>query len=95
MVGLPALVVFLLYVTSMQSVFYLLNVLIAGLLSYPVLYLFHYRPYFSCSIFLPRLETIKEAYECRQKEQLEKCRKAQLSNQALCLIFYVFDQASV
>jgi len=90
--GLPVLMVFLTQGFE-RSNFYLFSVLIAGLLSYPVLYLFHYRPYFS-SIFLPRLETIKEAYECKQKEQLEKCRQAQLSNFALALVFYVFDKTS-
>jgi hypothetical protein len=43
---------------------------------------------------LPRLETIKEAYERKQMEQLGKCRQAQLSNFALALIFYVFDKTS-
>ncbi|MES1249489.1 MAG: hypothetical protein ABUL46_02330, partial [Chitinophaga rupis] len=57
MFGLPVLVIFLWHGFG-QSNFYLLSVLIAGLLSYPVLYLFHYRPYFS-SVFLPRLETVK------------------------------------
>ena len=56
---------------------YLLSIIIAGLLCYPVLYFFHYRPYFT-STFLPRLETIKEAYERSELEQMEKCRKAQL-----------------
>lgn len=92
MFGLPVLVIFLWHGFA-QSNFYLLSVLIAALLSYPVLYLFHYQPYFS-SIFLPRLETVKEAYERKQIEQLEKCRQAQLSNFALALVFYVFDKTS-
>jgi hypothetical protein len=66
--------------------------LIEGLVSYPIIDLFIYRPYFN-SIFLPNPETLKEMYECRKAERLEKCRKAQLSNQALCLIFYIFDQS--
>jgi hypothetical protein len=41
---------------------------------------------------LPRLETVKEAYERKQIEHLEKCRQAQLSNFALALVFYVFDK---
>ncbi len=93
MFGLPALVVFLLNGSFEKSGFYLLGVLIAGLLSYPILHLFHYGPNFS-SIFLPRLETVKETYERRQLEQLEKCRQAQLSNFALSLVFYVFDKTS-
>lgn len=92
MLGLPALMIFLIQGFG-QSTFYLFSVLIAGLLAYPVLYLFHYRPYFS-SIFLPRLETIKETYERKQIEQLEKCRQAQLSNFALALVFYVFDKCA-
>lgn len=93
MFGLPALIVFLLNGSFEKSSFYLLGVLTAGLLSYPILYLFHYGPYFS-SIFLPRLETVKETYERKQVEQLEKCRQAQLSNFALSLIFYVFNKTS-
>lgn len=38
---------------------------------------------------MPRLETVKEAYEHKQTEQLEKCRQAQLSNFSLALFFYV------
>lgn len=91
MLGLPVLIVFLASGSFVQG--YLLSVFIAGFLSFPVLYLFLYRPNFG-SIYLPRLETIKEAYERKELEQLEKCRKAQLSNQALCLIFYVFDIVS-
>ena len=93
MFGMPALIVFLLNGSFEKSSFYLFGGLIAGLLSYPVLYLFHYGPYFS-STFLPRLETIKETYEQKQVEQLEKCRQAQLSNFSLTLVFYVFDKAA-
>lgn len=55
--------------------------------------LFHYWPNFY-SDFLPKLETIKETYERKQHEQLEKCKRAQLSNPALVLIYYVFDKVS-
>ncbi len=75
------------------SNFYLFSILFAAFVSYPILYLFHYRPYFS-SIFLPGLETAKETYEHKQTEHLEKCRQVQLSNLALVLIFYVFDKTS-
>jgi hypothetical protein len=92
MLGLPMLVIFL-WQDFGESSFYMLSVLIAGVLSYPILHLFHYQPYFS-SIFLPRLETVKEAYERKQAEQLEKCRQAQLSNLSLTLVFYVFDKIS-
>jgi hypothetical protein len=91
LLGLPALMALILCNYSGGVCFYLLGVLISGLISYPVMYLFHYRPYFD-SIFLPRLETIKEAYENKQKDQLEKCRQLQLSNFALTLIFYVFNK---
>lgn len=92
MFGIPVCMIYLAKGFEQLDLF-LLSVLIAGLLSYPVLYLFHYRPYFS-SLFLPRLEMVKEAFECKQKEQLEKCRQAQLSNFALSLVFYVFDKTS-
>jgi hypothetical protein len=55
--------------------------------------LFHYRPNFY-SDFLPKLETIKETYERKQLEQLEKCKRVQPSNPALVLIYYVFDKVS-
>lgn len=60
MLGLPGIVIFLASGSFEQG--YLLSVFMAGLLSFPVLYLFLYRPNFG-SIYLPRLETIKEAYE--------------------------------
>ena len=72
---------------------FLVSIFMAGFLSFPVIYFFLYRPYFG-STYLPRLETVKEIYERKELENLEKCRKAQLSNQALCLIFYVLDQTS-
>lgn len=88
--GLPVLIIFISSDSFEQR--NLLGVFMAGLLSFPILYLFLYRPNFG-STYLPRLETIKETFEQKQLEQLEKCRRAQLSNQALCLIYYVFDQA--
>jgi hypothetical protein len=91
LLGLAALTSLILFNYSGGVCFYLLGVLISGIISYPVMYLFHYRPYFD-SIFLPILETIKEAYEKKQKDHLDKCRKLQLSNFALTLIFYVFDK---
>lgn len=72
---------------------FLLGLITSSLISYPILYLFHYRPYFN-SIFLPRLEVFKEVYERKQLEHLEKCKQAQLSNLSLALIFYVFDKTS-
>jgi hypothetical protein len=72
---------------------YLLSIVMAGVVSFPILYLFHYRPSFG-SFYLPRLETVKEMYERKALEQLEKCRQSQLSNFALALIFYVLDKTS-
>ncbi len=71
----------------------LIEMAVAILISFPVLLMFNYWPGFSGQ-FLPKLETVKEVYERRQLEQLEKCRQLQLSNFALTLIFYVFDKSS-
>jgi hypothetical protein len=90
---MPALLFFFPQTGIRQHCLYLLGVIIAGTLSFSVMYLFQYRPYFTPT-FLPHLETIKEMYEHQQTEQFEICRKGQLSNQALCLIFVVFDQAN-
>lgn len=87
LIGIPLLLVFL-FNSIVHSEFYILSLLIAGFLSYPIMYIFHYRKNFS-SLFLPRLETVKEAYERRQIQNLEKCRQAQLSNFSLTLFFYV------
>jgi hypothetical protein len=63
----------------------------AGVVSFLVLYFFHYKPLYY-SIFLPKLETAKEACEQKFREQLNKCRQAQLPNFTLVLIYYVFAQ---
>jgi hypothetical protein len=68
-------------------------VFVAAITTFIVLLLFNYWPNFY-SDFLPKLETIKETYERRQLEQLEKCKRAQLSNPALVLIYYVLDKVS-
>ncbi len=68
-------------------------VFVSGIATFAVLLLFQYWPNFY-SDFLPKLETIKEIYERKQLEQLEKCKRAQLSNPALVLIYYVFDKVS-
>ena len=62
-------------------------------LAYLVLYLFQYRPKFN-STYLPLLETVKEAYEKKQLEQVEKCRQTQLSNFSLALFFYVLTKTN-
>lgn len=73
--------------------FYLVGVFIAGSLSYVLMYLFVYRPQY-ISIFLPRLESVKESFDRKQIEQLEKCKQAQLSNLALTFVIYAFDKTS-
>lgn len=62
-------------------------------LAYLGLYLFQYRPKFN-STYLPLLETVKEEYEKKQLEQVEKCRLAQLSNFSLALFFYVLTKTN-
>lgn len=91
--GLPALIFFFVSGGFHDFNDYLVIFMITGLISYLTLYLFHYRPTF-CNTYLPRLETAKEAYERKQREMLEKCRQAQLSNFALTLVFYVFEKTS-
>ncbi len=88
--GLPAL---LLLASNHFDTRYLSIVFVAGILTYAVMFLFHYWPNFY-SDFLPKLETIKETYERKQSEQLQKCKRAQLSNHALVLFYYVFDKVS-
>jgi hypothetical protein len=81
-------------VTKLEfRLYYLSGFFLAGLVIFPVLLLFHYWPGYSY-VFLPKLETVKESFEQKQTEQLEKCRQAQLSNFALSLVFYVFDKTS-
>jgi hypothetical protein len=68
-------------------------IFIPGIVTFAILFIFHYWPNFY-SNFLPKLETIKEIYESKQLEQLEKCKRSQLSNMALVLIYYVFNKVS-
>ena len=91
--GLPALVFFFVSGGLHHFSGYLVTIMIAGMISYLVIYLFHYRPIF-CTSYLPSLETAKEAYDRKHHEVLEKCRQAQLSNFALTLVFYVFEKSS-
>ncbi len=69
------------------------GILLTGMLALFVLVLFNYWPIFT-AYYLPELETAKEKYDYGQVEQQDKCRKAQLSNLALTLVFYVFDKTS-
>ena len=90
--GISTLLTLLLQAGFGHPHFYLLSCLIAGAISFPVLYFSYYRPYFT-AIFLPRLETVKETYDRTVSEQLEKCRKTQLPNPTLILIHYAMDKA--
>ncbi len=78
---------------SAISASYCIQLFIAGFVSYWVMYLFHYKPCFDGN-YLPMLETIKESYDRKQTEQVEKCRQAQLPNFTLTLLFYVFLKTS-
>ena len=91
LLGIPFLLTILL--SQNFQINYFTGLFLAGGFSFIVMYLFQYRPCF-CNTFLPQLETVKEAFEQKNLEQIEKCRKAQLSNPALCLIYYVFDQVT-
>lgn len=86
--GLPASIFFFLLGGFSQPGIYLISAFIVCPIVYLALYLFQYRPKFN-SIYLPQLETVKEAYEKKQTKQLEKCRQAQLSNFSLALFFYI------
>jgi len=68
-------------------------VLFAGFISFVIIYFFHYKLFYT-SIFLPNLEMIIEEYEQKLKDELRKCKQVQLSNFALVLIFYVFNQTN-
>jgi hypothetical protein len=89
--GVPATIFIL--VLSRSDAPVLSIAFVDAIITFVVILLFHYGPNFY-SNFLPKLETIKEVYEQRQLEQLEKCKRAQLSNPALVLIYYVFDKLS-
>lgn len=91
--GLPAGILFLIFGGFSQPGVFLVNVFVAAPIVYLGLYLFQYRPEFN-STYLPRLETVKEAYEKKQLEQFEKCRQAQLSNFSLALFFYVLTKTN-
>jgi hypothetical protein len=93
MIGLSAILYFIISLPSFSASSLLPGILIATIISFPVLYFFHYKPAFG-TMFLPRLETVKEVFEQKEMEQLGKCRKAQLPNSTLVLIHYVLGKAS-
>jgi fucose 4-O-acetylase-like acetyltransferase len=89
--GLPAILS--LAALGQFQIVYLTVVFLAGLIIFLTMLVFHYLPNFY-NFFLPQLETVKEIHERKQLGQLEKCKRAQLSNFALVLIYYVFDKLS-
>jgi hypothetical protein len=91
--ALPAFVIIMVSGGFTHLPQYLASFFVVGLLSFLVLYVAIYRHYFT-SFYLPQVETIKEEYEHKVVEQVEKCRQAQLSNFALTLVYYVYDKAS-
>jgi len=68
-----------------------LSVLSAGIIGFIILVIFLYSPSFYFT-YLPSLQTVKEYYDQKRLENIEKCRRQQLSNLALCLVFYAFDK---
>jgi hypothetical protein len=64
---------------------------IISILCFPVFLLFNYWPNYY-GHFMPALETVKETYQRKHFENVEKCKQMQLSNLALTLVYYVFDQ---
>ena len=90
--AVPALVITVVSGGFSQLPYLLAGFFVAGLICFLVLYVALYRHYFT-SFYLPQVETVKEEYERKVSEQLEKCRQAQLSNFTLTLVYYVFDKA--
>jgi uncharacterized protein (DUF924 family) len=86
-----ALLSFTLFV--LQDFFSLPAITIASLTAFPVLILSLYLPQFT-SMFLPALYKTQQKDAELQSSELEKCRKAQLPNDTLVLIWYVLDKTS-
>ncbi len=70
---------------------FLLPSIIVNGITLAILTLFIYLPLF-VNEFLPALENIRKKYEQAQHDNKEKCRKGQLSNLSLCLVFYILDK---
>lgn len=66
---------------------------LATLIAFPVLILSLYLPQFT-SIFLPTLYNMQQKALEKRSSDLEKCRKTQLPNDTLVLIWYVLDKTS-
>jgi hypothetical protein len=94
LVTLSALIVFLMPSTDGFSVgMYIRMYVIIASLVYVPLYFTVYRPTFNLE-FLPRLETVIAEYEDRERAWLEKCKRDQLTNRGLVLLFYALDKTS-
>ncbi len=88
--GLPALLFLLLKLSVTNLAYSIITVIIVGTICYSIMYLFHYRPGYYTT-YLPMLETVKESYDRKQFEKIEKCRQKQLSNFSLALFFYIIS----
>jgi len=71
--AVPALVIMVVSGGFSQIPYLLASFFVAGLVSFLVLYVTLYRHYFT-SFYLPQVETVKEEYERKVVEHLEKCR---------------------
>ncbi len=72
---------------------FFLSAVVLAVAVYLLLYYSVYHRIFNLE-FLPKLETAIANYEGRERAWLEKCKRDQLSNRALVLLFYVFDKTS-
>lgn len=68
---------------------HLTGLLLAGLISLPILIFWLYGQLFYFD-FLPKLDTIIENYEGKQLKHLKKCQQAQMSNFAAAVVYYAF-----
>ncbi|PVD50011.1 hypothetical protein DC498_22070 [Terrimonas sp.] len=66
---------------------------ISSLIAFPILILSFYTPQFT-AIFLPELYKVQQKQLEQHSTELEKCRKTQLPNPTLVLIWYVLDKTS-
>ena len=76
--------------------FNLLNptaIIISSLIAFPILMLSFYFPQFIAT-FLPELYKVQQTQSQERSSEIEKCRKAQLPNSTLVLIWYVLDKTS-
>lgn len=88
---LVALVSLTLFVQS--DLFHLTAITISSLIAFPILLVSFYTPQFT-AIFLPELYKVQQKQLEQHSTELEKCRKTQLPNPTLVLIWYVLDKTS-